>query len=110
MEAGSATDAVVARSLEESARLWRIRECAGELLPQLLPVGVYDVSLPIARMDAYLEEIRARLEPLLAGRPFFVFGHLGDGNLHIAAAVATPADVVAAAKVVLANVVDSLDD
>jgi FAD/FMN-containing dehydrogenase len=91
LDAGTASDAVLARSLEESARLWRVRESAGEIMLPLMPVIAYDVSLPIARMDEYLRAVGQAAGPLLRELPLFVFGHLGDGNLHIVAALKTAA-------------------
>ncbi|HXQ63570.1 MAG TPA: FAD-binding oxidoreductase [Steroidobacteraceae bacterium] len=93
IEDGFATDAVLARSLEDSARLWRVRESAGELMMHLMPVTAYDISLPIARMDDYLQAIGRATAPLLREFPLFIFGHLGDGNLHIVAAAKAAADV-----------------
>ena len=95
-----ASEVVIARSLEESARLWRIRESAGELLTHILPAAAYDISLPLARMPAYLDEVRAQLRAVLGERPLFVFGHLGDGNLHLAAGLRAPADLPRADEIV----------
>lgn len=95
LEDGLAANAIIARSLADSARLWRIRESAGELLAHLRPVSAYDISLPIDAMSDYLRDIEKRAAPLLGAWPLFVFGHLGDGNLHIVAAVAKPADTAA---------------
>ncbi len=92
LESGVAVDAVVARSLADSARLWRIRESAGELMAYVKPVAAYDISLPIDAMEHYLAELRRDAAPLLGEWPLFVFGHLGDGNLHI---VASPRDAAA---------------
>jgi FAD/FMN-containing dehydrogenase len=55
----------------------------------LQPVTAYDISLPIAAMPDYLAEITRRCAPLLGEWPLFLFGHLGDGNLHIVASVKT---------------------
>ena len=93
IESGIASDAVVARSLADCARLWRIRESAGELLAHLQPVTAYDISLPIGAMEAYLADVEARVAPLLGQWPLFIFGHLGDGNLHIVCSVASATDV-----------------
>jgi D-2-hydroxyglutarate dehydrogenase len=43
----------------------------------------YDVSVPVRRMYGLVEDVRARLgeRAVVTG-----FGHLGDGNLHIAVA------------------------
>ena len=87
LEAGAASDAVVASSLDDAARLWRIREGAGELITGLAPAAAYDVSMPLAAMEAYVAGVRAGFEALGIGRPFGAFGHLGDGNLHLFAGV-----------------------
>jgi FAD/FMN-containing dehydrogenase len=63
-------------------------------------VTAYDISLPIGRMDDYLREVGQRAAPLLGNWPLFIFGHLGDGNLHIVASVKAAADVGALDRVV----------
>ena len=87
VEDGIAADAVLAGSLEESARLWRVRDAAGELMIRLPNLVAFDVSLPIPRMEQYVEDMRARGAPYLGEHPPYVFGHLGDGNLHIVASL-----------------------
>ena len=87
LEDGVAADAVLARSLEDSARLWRVRDAAGELMVRLPNLVAFDVSLPIARMEAYIEQVRSRGAAYLGEHPPYVFGHLGDGNLHIVASL-----------------------
>jgi FAD/FMN-containing dehydrogenase len=100
IDARLVVDAVVARSLEESARLWRLRESIGELLAELRPLTAFDISLPIARMAAYLEEVSARARTLLGDRPLFIFGHLGDGNLHLVVTLRTEGDAHAVDEIV----------
>jgi len=89
LASGAAVDAVVARSLADSARLWRIRESAGELFAYVKPIVAYDVSVPIEAMEHYLARLAREAAQLIGEWPLFVFGHLGDGNLHI---VASPRD------------------
>ena len=93
LETGTASDALIARSLDESARLWRIRESAGEIMMRLGMPMAYDVSLPIARMVGYLERLRAETPAVLGDRPLYVFGHLGDGNLHLVTGLKSLAEV-----------------
>jgi FAD/FMN-containing dehydrogenase len=52
---------------------------------------MFDVSLPIRAMQAYVASLRASLDAALPGARLFVFGHLGDGNLHLGIC-AGPAD------------------
>jgi FAD/FMN-containing dehydrogenase len=95
LERGDARDAIVGASLDVSARLWHIRESAGEMLGRLAPAIAHDVSLPLLRMEAYVEAVRLRCRDLLGGKPFCAFGHLGDGNLHLFAALQAPEDAEA---------------
>jgi FAD/FMN-containing dehydrogenase len=47
-----------------------------------IPV-VFDISLPIATMESYIAGVRDALARELPGSRLWVFGHLGDGNLHV---------------------------
>ncbi len=100
LESGTAADALIARSLEESARLWRIRESAAEIMTRLGMPMAYDVSLPIARMVGYLEQLHAQVPAVLGERPLFVFGHLGDGNLHLVTGLKSLAEVAPLDRIV----------
>ena len=86
LEEGLMVDAVIAKSEGERRAMWALRDDV-ESLSTWGPIIGFDVGLPIASMPAYLEEID---EPILAqwpNRKLAVFGHLGDGNLHIVYAV-----------------------
>jgi FAD/FMN-containing dehydrogenase len=81
--AGLVADGVVARSGAERSAIWSIRDDVGQLR-RLAPVAGFDVSLPIASMEEYVGAIRARLAARWPGAHCSVFGHLADGNLHVA--------------------------
>jgi FAD/FMN-containing dehydrogenase len=100
LDTGIAADALIARSLDESARLWRIRESAAEIMTRLGMPMAYDVSLPIARMVGYLEKLDAEVPAVLGERPLFVFGHLGDGNLHLVTGLRGLAEVAPLDRIV----------
>jgi FAD/FMN-containing dehydrogenase len=76
-------DAVIASSQEQAARLWRLRETMVEKQGGGEAYFRSDVSLPISQIAAFV----AALEPTLAGRfpqsGVNIYGHIGDGNLHI---------------------------
>ncbi|WP_394426446.1 FAD-binding oxidoreductase [Vreelandella stevensii] len=84
LEAELITDAVLASSHAQRSQIWAIREDIEVLVRELKPMFSYDVSLPIPHMNAYVEELERRLHSQWpdVGR-LVVFGHLGDGNLHI---------------------------
>ena len=74
-------DAVVPKSDTESANIWEIRENFEKLYEQE-PVYLYDVSLPIRDMPAYIDEVKARVEERWPNGRCYTLGHVADGNLH----------------------------
>jgi FAD/FMN-containing dehydrogenase len=77
-------DAVIAYTAQQRADLWRIREDSEQIERQHHLTFGYDVSLPISAMDAYVEDVHAGVELHFgAAARCWVYGHLGDGNLHV---------------------------
>lgn len=77
-------DAVIAHTGQQRADLWRIREDSEQIERQHHLTFGYDVSLPIGAMEEYVEDVRAGVELHFgAAAQCWVYGHLGDGNLHI---------------------------
>jgi FAD/FMN-containing dehydrogenase len=77
-------DAVIAQSEQQAAKIWGMRDLAVEVDETLAPHISFDVSLRIAQMEEFvsdLEEAARLLDPSVAN--FVVFGHVGDGNLHL---------------------------
>lgn len=83
LEQGLITDVVVAQSVDDGKKLWAYRESIGELLSQLKPFAAFDVSIPMAAMDAFVESVGAELERRFPAQRHLFFGHIGDGNLHV---------------------------
>jgi FAD/FMN-containing dehydrogenase len=84
MRAGLIVDAVLAKSRAERDKLWAMRDDV-EQLSRYAPIFTYDVSLPIPTMESYVEEVKTGLERGWKDPKCIVFGHLGDGNLHVIA-------------------------
>jgi FAD/FMN-containing dehydrogenase len=82
LEQGLVSDAVIAQSRTERDRLWEIRDNI-EALSELTPYYAFDISLPLDRMGAYLEDTTQQLQAQWPAMQHVVFGHLGDGNLHL---------------------------
>ena len=78
-EAGVIVDAVIPKSDTERRALWDVREEFDAILPSYL----YDVSLPIRDMPAYVDELDSDLKARWPQVEFHVFGHMADGNLHL---------------------------
>ena len=78
-------DATISTSNASAAAIWRIRDSSVELgrtFPYAARLG-FDVSLAIDRMEDYANEIGRRIKTLDPGAFAVVFGHAGDGNLHL---------------------------
>ena len=91
MADGLLIDAVIAKSEGERKAMWALRDDV-ESLRRWGPTIGFDVGLPIAAMPDYLEEIDGPIVAHWPERRRAVFGHLGDGNLHIAYAVGENGD------------------
>jgi FAD/FMN-containing dehydrogenase len=76
-------DAVMAKSEAERRNMWAPREDVFQM-DRYGPSHSFDVSLAIGDMPRYLETVRRTLQEQVPGAKIWVFGHVADGNLHIA--------------------------
>ncbi len=81
LEAGLVSDAVLATTGARNEALWALRDSV-DVLAAGKPTQVFDVSLPIGAMGAYVEAVKAGVAAVDPEARVFTFGHLGDGNLH----------------------------
>jgi len=93
IEAGDALDALIAQSEREARSFWKIRE--GEPLDRLPYLINFDVSAPTAQLGALGERLKAALIARWPEGLFFVYGHVGDGNIHLSAWAGGTMDAVA---------------
>ena len=82
IEAGCASDAIVASNLGQAQGFWHVRESISMAQAEEGLNIKHDISLPISRIPAFCAETDARLVHTFAGVRLVNFGHLGDGNLH----------------------------
>jgi FAD/FMN-containing dehydrogenase len=87
LAAGLIGNAAIAKNERERAMFWAVRENAGEGFRTLGPLCTYDVSMPISTMGRFGERVEAEIAARYPGATTLVLGHLGDGNLHVVAAV-----------------------
>lgn len=85
MESGLVADVVIAQSQAEEKAFWAIRDGIAELLPEYKPSINMDVGIPITSMDDFTREVRQQLRTMHPDCRMLVFGHVGDGNIHIIA-------------------------
>ncbi|MFD3262818.1 FAD-binding oxidoreductase [Phenylobacterium ferrooxidans] len=89
LESGLVADAAIAKSQAERDRMWALRDDVAQTARNG-PIITFDVSLPIAAMEAYVAEVRGALAARWPQAGMTVFGHLGDGNLHLIIGVVEP--------------------
>jgi FAD/FMN-containing dehydrogenase len=89
IEAGLIDDAVIAKSAVEYRTLWNIRDDVEQLF-RFQPLFGYDVSLPIPGMGDYVDGMRRAITERWPDGKLWVFGHMGDGNLHVAVSAGKP--------------------
>lgn len=83
LQDGVAVDGVIAQSGRERAELWQLRESV-ELTLEHGPALIFDVSLPLSAMESYIAAVASALQDEWGGQQrLWVFGHAGDGNLHL---------------------------
>lgn len=82
LEAGCVSDAVVAESIAQAKGLWHIRESIPLAQAEEGLNIKHDISLPVSRIPAFVQETDALLASEIPGVRLVDFGHLGDGNLH----------------------------
>jgi FAD/FMN-containing dehydrogenase len=83
VEDGLALDGVRAASSTQAAELWSLRESIAESLVSTGTAHKNDISLPIASLEAFCAEFYAVFARDYPGWEVCVFGHIGDGNLHV---------------------------
>ena len=85
-------DAVVAADGPRRTSLWRHRESLTEAIAALGPHHKLDVSLPAPVLAAFAEEVPHRVAVVAPDARTWIFGHLGDGNLHVNVSGVAPED------------------
>ncbi|WP_334162865.1 FAD-binding oxidoreductase [Phenylobacterium sp.] len=86
LEDGLIVDAALAKSQAERDRMWALRDDVGQTARHG-PILAFDVSLPLREMESYVAEVRRAIAGRWPQGRLTVFGHLGDGNLHLIASV-----------------------
>ncbi|MCK0069715.1 FAD-binding oxidoreductase [Kordiimonas laminariae] len=81
-EQGLIKDGAVAQSETQTSAFWKLRESMSEAQKYVGGSIKHDISVPVSKIPAFIEEATALLaEHFPSCRPT-PFGHLGDGNLH----------------------------
>jgi D-lactate dehydrogenase (cytochrome) len=81
-ESGLLSDGIVASSGAQREALWRLRHSMSEAQKKEGASIKHDISVPVSRMERFLEAATAAVAQRVPGVRVVAFGHLGDGNAH----------------------------
>lgn len=73
----------VALDAAAAQRLWRVRECLAEVVSLLGPPLKFDVSLPVSAIAPFAADAAALTAREAPAAVPVLFGHIGEGNLHL---------------------------
>jgi FAD/FMN-containing dehydrogenase len=76
-------DAVAATDSEDRRRLWLYREGHNETISALGVPHKHDVAVPVGALPRFAAEVREVVREADAEAEVILFGHLGDGNVHV---------------------------
>jgi FAD/FMN-containing dehydrogenase len=82
IESGLAADAVVAESDTQARSIWRLRDGVTEAISRAGLTHKFDVTVPPGALPGFLNEME-RFGEEAGGLRTLLFGHLGDGNVHV---------------------------
>ncbi|MCA2216800.1 FAD-binding oxidoreductase [Jidongwangia harbinensis] len=82
-ECPAVEDATVASDATGVAKLWAYRETHTEAISAAgLPVKL-DVSVPLRELSGLVDDLPGTVSAAAPGARVIIFGHLGEGNLHV---------------------------
>ena len=83
LERAGVEDALVVDDTAGREGLWRLREGHTEAINAAGVPHKLDVGVPLARLGRFLAEVPGAVERAAPGARTVLFGHLGDGNVHV---------------------------
>ncbi len=82
-ERGLIEDGTMSQHSTQAAELWALREGISESLSATGLPHKNDVALPVANLEAFCAELDGLFASRYPGWEICLFGHIGDGNLHV---------------------------
>jgi FAD/FMN-containing dehydrogenase len=82
-DVSGAGEPAVGVDLVARQRLWRLRESLAEVVGVFGPPVKFDVSLPLSAVDRFARDAEALVRRHAADAIGVLFGHIGEGNLHL---------------------------
>ncbi len=84
--------AAVAETDAQRRALWRYREAHTEAINLVGVPHKQDVTVPLRHMARFVDDARSLVADHAPGARLWLFGHAGDGNLHVNVTGVDPAD------------------
>ncbi len=75
--------AVIADDTPGRHGLWEFRERHTEAISDRGIVQKFDVAVPLSALAAFLDRVEGRVAAIEPEAETYLFGHLGDGNVHV---------------------------
>jgi FAD/FMN-containing dehydrogenase len=82
-ERGLVADGTLAQHARQASELWTLREGISESLSATGLPHKNDIALPVAGLEAFCADLERLFEERYPGWEIALFGHIGDGNLHV---------------------------
>lgn len=86
MEQELIVDAAISQTHADCHAFWSLRDDVAQVMRGGMPV-IFDISLPVAEMESFIGSLQEALPREIGEHRLWIFGHLGDGNLHLAVQV-----------------------
>jgi len=83
LESGDVTDGTIAQHKLQAAAIWALREGISESLSATGLPHKNDIALPVAALETFTAELEALIAEKYPDFEICLFGHIGDGNLHV---------------------------
>jgi FAD/FMN-containing dehydrogenase len=75
-------DVIIAKNSAEADKFWKMRHSITEAARAEGKALKHDISVPISRMEDFLQRGDQLLAEIAHDARLFAYGHVGDGNLH----------------------------
>lgn len=76
-------DGSLSQNSRQKETFWKYREGISESLSLGHTVHKNDISIPLREMEFFIQKMKELIEQKYQGYEIALFGHIGDGNLHI---------------------------
>jgi FAD/FMN-containing dehydrogenase len=82
-EKGLIQDVVISESSAQAQELMNLRDYISETLSQHYTIHKNDISVPVHEIPSFLRDLHSSIREAYPSYRVAVFGHVGDGNLHV---------------------------